>query len=62
MSYTGGNNGCDELYYTVGRVIAYIASTLALGFIGLLLFIYYWKKGQFDHIEEAKYQLFREDE
>jgi cbb3-type cytochrome oxidase maturation protein len=43
-------------------MITYIASTLALGFIGLLLFIYYWKKGQFDHIEEAKYQLFREDE
>ncbi len=43
-------------------MIAYLASSVALGIIGLILFFYFWRKGQFDHIEEAKYQMFREDE
>lgn len=43
-------------------MIAYLASSVAMALVGLILFVYYWKKGQFDNIEEAKYQMFREEE
>jgi cbb3-type cytochrome oxidase maturation protein len=36
-----------------GSIIASLA--------GLGLYIYYWKKGQFDDEESVKYQIFRED-
>ena len=29
---------------------------------GLLLFIYYFRQGQFDDIEDVKYEMFREEE
>jgi cbb3-type cytochrome oxidase maturation protein len=32
------------------------------GLGGLLVFIYYLRKGQFDDPEDPKYQLLREDE
>jgi cbb3-type cytochrome oxidase maturation protein len=38
-----------------------ISTTLA-GFVGLLIYLYYLKKGQFDDPESVKYQLFREDD
>ncbi len=43
-------------------MIAYLASSVAMALVGLVLFIYFLRKGQFDNIEEAKYQMFREDE
>lgn len=39
-----------------------IASSIALGLAGLLVFIHYLKKGQFEDPEDVKYQMFREDE
>jgi len=43
-------------------MIWFITSTLAAGLMGLLVFIYYLRKGQFDDIEDVKYQMFREEE
>lgn len=43
-------------------MIWYIASALSMGLSGLVIYLYYLKKGQFDDPEDVKYQLFREDE
>lgn len=39
-----------------------LVSSLALGLGGMLLYIYYLRKGQFDDPEDVKYQMFREEE
>lgn len=38
-----------------------ILSTLGLGMVGLAVFLYYQRQGQFDDVEDVKYQMFRED-
>lgn len=43
-------------------MLSYIISSLSLGFAGLIVYIYYLKKGQFDDQEEVKYQIFHEDD
>lgn len=43
-------------------MIWFIASSLSMGFAGLLIYFFYLKKGQFDDPEDVKYQLFRDDE
>lgn len=43
-------------------MIWYLASSIALGLGGLIIYIYYLKKGQFDDPEDVKYQMFREEE
>lgn len=43
-------------------MIWYIASSLAMGGAGLLIYLYYMQKGQFDDPEDVKYQLFRDQE
>lgn len=40
----------------------YIISSLAMGLTGLLIYVYYMRKGQFDDLEDIKYQLFRDEE
>lgn len=40
----------------------YIASTFALGLAGMLIYVYYLRKGQFDDPEDVKYQLFRDND
>lgn len=42
----------------LGILLGSIFSALA----GILGFLYYFRRGQFDQIEDAKYQLFREEE
>lgn len=42
-------------------MIALIGSSLALGFAGLLIYLFYLKKGQFDEGEDVKYQIFRDE-
>lgn len=39
-----------------------IVSSIALGLAGLLVYFYYWRKGQFDNEEDIKYQMFRDEE
>lgn len=42
-------------------MIWYLASTFAMALSGLLIYLYYLKKGQFEDSEDVKFQLFRED-
>lgn len=37
-------------------------SSLALGLGGILVYVHYWRKGQFEDPEDVKYQMFREEE
>jgi len=39
-----------------------LASSFFLGLGGVAVYIYYLKKGQFDDLEDIKYQMFREEE
>lgn len=39
-----------------------LVSSLITGLGGLIVYIYYMRKGQFDDPEDVKYQLFRDDE
>jgi cbb3-type cytochrome oxidase maturation protein len=55
-------DGCDELLVQVVRMIWYIASSMFMGLSGLMIYLYYMKKGQFDDPEDVKYQLFRDEE
>jgi len=43
------------------EIFWFLMFSLVGGLGGLLVFIYYLKKGQFDDPEEPKYQIFRED-
>ncbi|MBA2726603.1 MAG: cbb3-type cytochrome oxidase assembly protein CcoS [Parachlamydiaceae bacterium] len=43
-------------------MIWYIVCSIALGLSGLLVYLYYFYKGQFDDDEDVKYQLFRDEE
>lgn len=43
-------------------MLGYIAATISFALAGVLVYIYYLKKGQFDDSEEVKYQVFREDD
>lgn len=38
-----------------------LMSSILGGLMGLGIYIYYLRKGQFDDMESTKYQLFRED-
>jgi nitrogen fixation-related uncharacterized protein len=40
----------------------YISSSIAMGFAALFVYIYYFYNGQFDDVEDVKYQMFREEE
>ena len=39
-----------------------IVSSTALGLAGLLVYFYFWRKGQFENEEDVKYQMFRDEE
>ena len=43
-------------------MIALITSSIAFGLGFFLVFIFYFKKGQFDDDEDVKYQIFRDEE
>ena len=63
MSHSGGDNGCDELYIPLDRVmIWYLTGTISFALAGMLIYIYYLRNGQFDDIEDVKYQMFRDEE
>ncbi len=38
-----------------------LISSLLAALVGLAIYIYYLRKGQFDDPESVKYQIFRED-
>lgn len=37
-------------------------STIVLALAGIIVYIYYLRKGQFDDPEDVKYQMFRDEE
>jgi len=39
-----------------------IVSSIALGLAGMLIYVYYLRKGQFEDPEDVKYQMFRDEE
>jgi cbb3-type cytochrome oxidase maturation protein len=39
-----------------------IVSSLAFGCSGLLVYVYYMRRGQFEDPEDVKYQMFRDEE
>lgn len=39
-----------------------LAGTLAMALSALLIWIYYWSQGEFEDMEDVKYQMFREEE
>lgn len=43
-------------------MIWYLATTFSFAMAGMLVYIYYLRKGQFADIEDVKYQMFRDDE
>lgn len=36
-----------------------VISTLTMALISVMIFFYYLRKGQFNHIEDVKYEMFR---
>lgn len=42
-------------------MVWYFLSSLLMGVGGIIIYIYYLQKGQFDDPEDVKYQIFRED-
>ncbi len=63
MPHAGGDDGCDELYIPLDRVmIWYLTGTISFALAGMLIYIYYLRNGQFDDIEDVKYQMFRDEE
>lgn len=39
----------------------YLLSTTLLSICGLMAFVYFARKGQFDDAEDVKYQMFRDE-
>jgi cbb3-type cytochrome oxidase maturation protein len=37
-------------------------STITMALLGVIVYIYYLRKGQFDDPEDVKYQMFRDEE
>lgn len=43
-------------------MLCYLVSTLAMALSALVIYSYFYRKGQFDDLEDVKYQMFREEE
>lgn len=43
-------------------MIGYFAITISFALAGMLVYVYYLRKGQFDDPEDVKYQMFRDEE
>lgn len=39
-----------------------LGSSLLLGLGGVAVYVYFLRQGQFDDLEDVKYQMFRDDE
>lgn len=40
----------------------YLFSSLLMALGGALIYVYYLRKGQFEDLEDVKYQMFRDEE
>lgn len=43
-------------------MLGVLAGSVFSALAGIVAFLYYFKRGEFDHIEDAKYQVFRDEE
>lgn len=43
-------------------MVWYLASTISFALAGMLIYIYYFRKGQFEDMEDVKYQMFRNED
>lgn len=43
-------------------MIWYLVSSIFMALGGAVVYIYYFNKGQFDELEDVKYQILRDDE
>ncbi|ADI39302.1 putative uncharacterized protein [Waddlia chondrophila 2032/99] len=43
-------------------MVWYLAVTILFALAGMLIYIYYLRNGQFDDMEDVKYQMFRDEE
>lgn len=39
----------------------YLMSSIVMALAGILVYVYYLRKGQFDDVEDIKYQMFRDE-
>lgn len=65
MSDTSGHHGYDELRISVDwlmEIYGFLLIALTGGLAGVIVCLYYMKKGQFEDPEDPKYQMFRDDE
>jgi len=63
MSHTSSNDGRHELLFQVDwMIIITLIGTLLAGLGAIAVYIYYLRKGQFEDVEDIKYQLFRDEE
>ena len=44
------------------EIILFVLFSLLTGFAAFVIFLRHMKKGQFEDLEETKYQLFREED
>lgn len=61
MPYASCHDGRDELYLKVDRMIETFGIALAGGLGSLIVCLYFWKGGQFEDVEDIKYEIFRND-
>jgi cbb3-type cytochrome oxidase maturation protein len=43
-------------------MLALIVSSIVFALAGMLVYIYYFRKGQFEDPEDVKYQMFRDED
>jgi len=43
-------------------MLLYLVTTFSFALTGMLIYIYYLRKGQFEDFEDVKYQMFRDEE
>lgn len=43
-------------------MVLFLSATLSFALAGMLVYIYYLRKGQFEDPEDVKYQMFRDEE
>ena len=43
-------------------MIWYVISSLLMALAGIILYVFYLNRGQFDDAEDVKYQIFRDEE
>ncbi len=61
MSNPGRYHGRDGLFLQVDWMIWYLGVTFLGSIVSLLIFLLFLLRGQFDDIEEPKYQMLRDD-